>query len=256
MIEIEDEKELVVIEKDIQYIYEKLKPNVLSFRGSTLDKINTKIIDSSNIKDMSYMFAEMKNIENLDLSEFDTSSATSMTAMFYQSTFKNLDVSNFDTSNVTMMNAMFQACRSLETLEVKNIDTSKVTNMSYMFAFCSPLKILDLSGFNFESTTGVSNMFLEDNNLEEIKGILDFKNVTATADMFGYASKLKEVRIKNLKANILLNTAFVLSADSINYILMNVQQISESKTITLGSNMSKASQEAIANATSKGFTVV
>lgn len=256
MIEIEDEKELVVIEKDIQYIYEKLKPNILSFRGSTLDKINTKIIDSSSIKDMSYMFAEMKNIEKLDLSEFDTSNATIMSAMFYNSTFKNLNLSTFKTSLVTMTNSMFQGCRSLTDLTISNLDTSNVTNMSYMFAFCSSLKELDLSNFDFSSVTSLANMFLEANGIIEIKGILDIPNVTSTADMFGYSSSLKEVRIKNLKANLLVNTAPLLSSESINYMLMNVQNITETKTITLGSNMSKATQEAIQNATSKGFTVV
>ena len=82
MIEIEDEKEIVVIEKDVQYLYEKIKPMSISFRGSPLSEIKTEIIDASNVKDMSYMFAEMKNIENLDLSDFDTSNATNMTAMF------------------------------------------------------------------------------------------------------------------------------------------------------------------------------
>lgn len=256
MIEIEDEKELVVIEKDIEYLYEKIKPMNISFRGSTLDKINTKIIDSSSIKDMSYMFAEMKNIEKLDLSEFDTSNATIMSAMFYNSTFKNLNLSTFKTSLVTMTNSMFQGCRSLTDLTISNLDTSNVTNMSYMFAFCSNLTTLDLSNFDFSNTTSLANMFLESNALEEIKGVLDVTNVTSTADMFGYCSSLKEIRLKNLKANLLINTAPNLSAESINYILMNVQQITEPKTITLGSNMSKASQEALENATAKGFTVV
>ncbi len=256
MIEIEEEKELVVIEKDIQYLHDKIKLMALSFRGATVAEINTKLIDASDVKDFSYCFAEMRNIEDIDLSEFDTSNATIMSAMFYNSTFKNLNLSTFKTSLVTMMNSMFQGCRSLTDLTISNLDTANVTNMSYMFAFCSSLKTIDLSNFDFSSTTSLANMFLESNALEEIKGVLDVTNVTSTADMYGYCSSLKEIRLKNLKANLLMNTAPNLSADSINYILMNVQQISESKTITLGSNMSKASQEAIANATSKGFTVV
>ena len=256
MIELDEEKELAIIEKDIQYLYEKIKPTGISFRGSTLSEINTKLIDSSSIKDMSYMFAEMRQIESIDLKELNSSNATNMTAMFYNSTFKRLDLSSWNTSQVTTMNAMFQACRSLENLDVSNIDTSKVTNMSDMFKFCTNLKELDLSNFDFSNTTSLANMFLEANNIQEIKGILDIPKVTSTADMFGYCHQLKEVRLKNLRANLLLNTVVNLSAESINYILMNVQPITEHKTITLGSNMSKASEEAILNATSKGFTVV
>lgn len=256
MIELEDEKELVVIEKDVQYLYEKIKPMSISFRGSPLSEIKTEIIDASNVKDMSYMFAEMKNIENLDLSDFDTSNATTMSAMFYGSSFKSLDLSSFDTSNVTIMNSLFQACRNLEDLNLKNLNTTIVTNMSYMFTFCSKLKSLDLSSFDTSNVTNMQNMFTEMSNLEEIKGIIDMQNVTNANNILNYCQKLEKVKLKNLKTNMLLNTTTNLSEESINYLLLNVQKIAENKTITLGSNMSKASQEAIQNATSKGFTVI
>ena len=255
MIEIEDEKEIVVIEKDVQYLYEKIKPMSISFRGSPLSEIKTEIIDASNVKDMSYMFAEMKNIENLDLSDFDTSNATNMTAMFYGSSFKSLDLSSFDTSNVTTMSALCQGCRSLENLDLSNFDTSKVTNMSYMFTFCTQIKKLDLNSFDTSNVTNMQNMFTEMNALKEIIGIIDMKSVTNANNILSYCQQLKEIRLKNLKTNLLLNTTTNLSEESINYLLMNVHQVTESRIITLGSNMSKASEEAIANANAKGWIV-
>jgi len=255
MIEIDEEKEITIIEKDIQYLYAKIKPTNVSFRGSTLDTIKTEIIDTSNIKDMSYMFAEMKNIENLDLSDFDTSNSTNMSAMFYGSNFKSLDLSSFDTSNVTTMNGLCQGCRSLENLDLSNFDTSNVTNMSYMFTFCTKIKKLDLTSFDTSKVTNMQNMFTEMSNLEKLLGILNLENVTNVNNILSYCQKLTEIRLKNLKTNLLLNTALNLSEESINYLLLNVQDITETKTITLGSNILKASEEAIATATSRGWIV-
>ncbi|PDD47115.1 hypothetical protein A4P37_14465, partial [Listeria monocytogenes] len=47
-----------------------------------------------------------------------------MQAMFYDCTgLEELDVSNFDTSSVTNMAYMFQNCTSLEELDLSNFDT-------------------------------------------------------------------------------------------------------------------------------------
>lgn len=256
MIEIEEEREIAVIETDVQYVYDTLKPMALSFRGSTATEINTKLIDTSNVTDMGYMFAQMPNIETLDLSHFDTSNVTIMTAMFYQSReLKELDLSHFDVSNVTLMNSIFTSCRNLEKLDISGWNTKSLTNMSQFVMMCSKLTSLDLSSFDTSKVTSMFSSFLEANNLEEIKGIIDMQNVTSAGDMFGYCAKLKEVRLKNLKISLPLNNAPNLSTESINYLLMNVQDVSSPQTITLGSNLSKASEEAITNATSKGWTV-
>ena len=193
------------------------------------------VIANTDSSYLFYMFSNLSSIE--DLEHLDTSNVTNMSHMFDQ------DQPNYVTG-------------ALVELNVSSFDTSNVIDMSYMFSGCINLTTLDLSNFDFSSVTSLANMFLEANGIIEIKGILDIPNVTSTADMFGYSSSLKEVRIKNLKANLLVNTAPLLSSESINYMLMNVQNITETKTITLGSNMSKATQEAIQNATSKGFTVV
>ena len=45
-----------------------------------------------------------------------------------------IDLSNFDTSQVTNMNSMFERMTNLTTLNVSNFNTSKVTDMIYMFS--------------------------------------------------------------------------------------------------------------------------
>ena len=107
--------------------------------------------------------------ESIDLSEFDTSSVTSMPAMFQNcSNLKSLNISSFDTSKVTQMPYMFAYCSSLESLDLSNFDTSNVTVMPFLFTGCTKLKNLDLSSFEI-NTSVTPNMFSGIIDLECLK---------------------------------------------------------------------------------------
>ena len=56
------------------------------------------------------------------------------------SLLENIDLSNFDTSNVANMGNMFSDCRSLANLNLSSFNTSKATNLNGMFYCCSSLK--------------------------------------------------------------------------------------------------------------------
>ena len=76
----------------------------------------------------------MSNLATLNLSNFDTSQVTNMSYMFAGvSNLATLNLSNFDTSKVTNMGYMFAGMRNLTTLNLSNFDTSKVTDMNDMF---------------------------------------------------------------------------------------------------------------------------
>ena len=75
---------------------------------------------------------------NLILKNLNTSKATNMSSMFYDSDFSSIDLSlcTFDTSKVTNMASMFSRCCYLKALDLSactNFSTKLVTNMSYMF---------------------------------------------------------------------------------------------------------------------------
>lgn len=116
-----------------------------------LKELNLTNFDTSSATDMSYMF-NMTGIENLDLSSFNTSKVTDMTYMLSSMYIKSLDVSDFDTSNVLLMRNMFIGSNELEGLDVSNFDFSKVTNLENMFNDTGKDVTdfyLDLSGYDF-----------------------------------------------------------------------------------------------------------
>lgn len=102
------------------------------------------------VTDMSNLFSRC-SIDNLDLSNFDTSKVNEMSYMFGYSTMYGLNLSGFNTSNVTNMSHMFLECKGT-TLNLRHFDTTNVTIMRNMFAYCNVDKI-DLTGFNIQNLT-------------------------------------------------------------------------------------------------------
>ena len=107
---------------------------------SSLTSLDVSNFDTSNVTDMSAMFGVCLSLISLDLSNFNTSNVTDMRSIFYGcSSLTSLNLSNFNTSNVTDMSWMFYNCLSLISLNINNFNTLKVTNMSHMFSNCFSL---------------------------------------------------------------------------------------------------------------------
>ncbi len=148
--------------------------------------------DVSQVKNMKYMFANMTNLQEIDLSSFDTSNVTNMTGMVSGNSLKTVDISNFDLSNIT--DTFWLIAINIETLNMsncilppdcsnffsrgpgfkgqkiifENVDTSHVTNMSQMFAGCTGLTSLDLRSFDTSNVTNMNQMFVATTGLQSI----------------------------------------------------------------------------------------
>ena len=79
-----------------------------------------------------------------------------------------LDLSSFNTSNVRNMQRMFAGCENLEKLELSSFNTSNVRNMRGMFNNCINLKNIDLSNFTAENLIDAENMFTKCEKLKSI----------------------------------------------------------------------------------------
>ena len=117
-------------------------------------------LNTSEVKDMGYMFSACKALTSLDLKNFNTKNVTKMNYMFSDCwALTSLDLKNFNTQNVTDMSGMFEGCGRLKSLDLKNFNTQNVTKMNSMFAYCRALKSLDLKNFKTQNVTDMISMF-------------------------------------------------------------------------------------------------
>ena len=126
-------------------------------------------LNTSEVTNMSGMFANCFKLKSIDVSNFDTSKVTDMQYMFSQCVgLTSLNLSNFNTSNVTNMSYMIHNCANLTDLNVRSFDIRKVTNMENMFSYCGKLSRVDLSTLDFRSGINTSSMLSYCNELNEI----------------------------------------------------------------------------------------
>ena len=164
---------------------------------SALTSLDVSGFDTSRVTDMSYMFSGCSKLTSLDVSGFDTSKVADMRGTFYDCTqLKSLDVSGFDTSSVTDMYGMFGWCKALTSLDLSGFDTSSVKEMYGMFYMCSALTSLDVSGFDTSKITNMRAMFSNCSALTslDLSGF-DTSKVTTMDNMFRDCTKLKSVTL-------------------------------------------------------------
>ena len=157
-----------------------------------LDNLNT-----SEVTDMSRMFAGCGALRSLDVSRFDTLNVKQMQQMFMGcSALTELDLYFFDTAKVTDMHEMFKDCKGLTTLDLQSFNTAQVTNMGEMFRDCESLTTLTLSSFYTSRVTNMGYMFAGCKSLRTLNLAHFFtENVTTMWRMFEGCSALESLVI-------------------------------------------------------------
>ena len=149
--------------------------------------------DTSNVTNMSFMFTGCNSLKEIKgINKLITDKVIEMEGMFnYCKELEYLDLSDFDTSNATSMKNMFSKCYKLK--EIKGINkfiTKKVNDLSSMFNQCRTIERLDLSSFEISNVKDMSNMFSECNSLKELN-LMNFKIVGNTKGMLNFLQKSK-----------------------------------------------------------------
>ncbi|ENZ5627207.1 BspA family leucine-rich repeat surface protein [Enterococcus hirae] len=161
---------------------EAIKKIVLS--GKVVAPEESLILFSGN--DTNHELTNVTEIEGL--SQLDTSKVKNMSWMFCGlSSVTSLDVSGFDTSNVKDMSNMFRNMSSVTSLDVSSFDTSKVTDMGNMFAG-TPLKKLILGDtFKFVETDGknasLTSAWMREDGKGTFYSAADFMKNYGTGDL-------------------------------------------------------------------------
>ena len=140
------------------------------------------------LEQLDSMFYDCRALASLDVSTFNTSSATNIVGIFQDcSALTSINVSGLDFSSTTSLSGMFNNCRSLTSIDVSSFDTSNITNMEFMFKDCRALTSLDVSNFDTSNVITAASMFQNCYALETIYASSAFVTTqmsTSTA-MFG-----------------------------------------------------------------------
>ena len=177
-----------------------------------IKKIKITNLDTSNVEDMSYMFAaspyeQSITADPIDLSGFNTSKVTNMQGMFSGSHFPFIDIRHFDTSNVTNMESMFADLHKVTSLDLSGLNVKKVSNIQYIFS-SNDLQSLNLSGWELDSITNMSFMF---NGLKQLISLnltaFTTKNVTNMSYMFFGTKKLANLNLSSFDTSNVTNMA-------------------------------------------------
>ena len=169
--------------------------------------------DTSNVTLMWDMFYGMSSLTTLDLSSFDTSQVTYMGGMFdYMFNLTTINLSSFDTSQVTYMGEMFRGMSKLTTLDLSNFDTSKVTGMPEMFFGMSSLTTLNLSNFNTSRVTDMVFMFYGMSSLTTLDlSSFDTSRITSMYYMFSGMSSLTTLDLSSFDTSKVTNMYYTFS---------------------------------------------
>ena len=97
--------------------------------------------DTSNVKNMSYMFYRCYKFTGKGIGNWNVSKVIDMSCAFTGCKNFNRDLSNWDVSNVTDMTHMFSCCNNFEGKGLENWNVTNVTNMRRMFDGCNKLTI-------------------------------------------------------------------------------------------------------------------
>ena len=152
--------------------------------------------DTSNVKNMSYLFSEKFDGSNLpDTSKWNTSKVTNMKGMFAK--IPNItilpDISKWNVGNVEDMSELFYELKLDSFPDLSKWNTSKVTNMEELFSHVINRKNPpNISNWNTSNVTSMANMFHcynlcheDDEELDELKDFPDISkwNVAKVIDM-------------------------------------------------------------------------
>ena len=180
--------------KDCSFMFYNL-PNIIEV---DLSKFN-----SQRVKKMVKMFQDCISLTSINLNNLDTSSVLDMRDLFASCiSLKSLNLSNFDTKSVTLIGQLFYNCSSITSLDLSNFNTSNVRKMDSMFAYCISLTSLDLSNFNTSKVSDMSAMFKDCKSLK-ILNLGNFKtsSVTDMNRMFASCKELISLNLKSFKTS-------------------------------------------------------
>lgn len=174
--------------------YVEFKPGTVSF----------ETFDTSRVTNFSNMFGQgplivsntdvpsppgaelLGHNENvdLDISSFNTSSASNLVAMFNNAGFKSIKLNdNLVNSSARSIKSMFAYAYNIDSIDVRNFDITSLegNGIEYLFLGCKKLVELDLSKMDTRNIGSYEGLFVNCENLERIYASSRWKEISGVS---------------------------------------------------------------------------
>ena len=209
-----------------------------------LHELDMSNFDTSNANDMSRMFAYLENIEDLDLSNFKVKNVKNMEYMFIGMTkIQNLNLNWENESDVTNTRGMFSGLKLIKSLNLSNLDTRNVVNMSAMFENMSSLENIQFGEkFITKNVTTMGGMFSNDVELKTLDlSRFDTSNAANMEYMFSHVSKLTNLNLSSFNTSKVTNMSNMFSR-MYSLTSLNLSSFDTSKVTDMNHMFSEASK--------------
>ena len=167
---------------------------------STLDLSN---FDTSEVTDMSNMFVNMYNIEELDVSNFNTTNLQYAVSMFQGNRAKKIDLHGWQNNNLKDIRSMFSLSGAKE-IDLTNFRTPKVENMGFLFKDAANLERLNLTSFDtrFSNAINLKSLDVSSFNTEKVQDM---------GYMFSGCIALPDLNISNFDTSRVMDMKYMFS---------------------------------------------
>lgn len=220
----------------------------IAYNCSELKELNANHWDISSAKTLEQAFYKCSKLEKLNIKDWDTSNVTTLAGMFEScSALREVDINNWDVSNVTNIDRTFFSS-GFKRLDISNWNTSKVTNLSHLFYGMINLEVVDISNFNASSVTGspIRPFYLFPKNFHSLVGERTIEDVIN--NNIGVFIGLKY-------SLTIDNSSLPLDRASLRAIINGVAEVETTQTLRFGSLKAKLTEEDIAIATAKNWSI-
>lgn len=144
-------------------ILDKVSVKDCSFFFNGLENLETieniANLDLSQCSNFEYMFAECPKLKSVDFTGLDVSKCPCMRNMFIDCALDEIDLSGFDTSSCGDFRGMFSSCDNITSLDLSSFDTHLASHMEEMFSGCPELNYLDISSFDLSNSPLTDGFF-------------------------------------------------------------------------------------------------
>jgi surface protein len=106
----------------------------LAFYGAKSFDANLSKWDTSNVQEMSFMFAQATSFRGIGLKRWNFSAVTHTNSMFHLATSFDCNVSKWDVSNLVVASSMFRGTQKFGGIGLDNWKISKTTSINSMFS--------------------------------------------------------------------------------------------------------------------------